>query len=288
MTLRRLLPALPAVAAALAAAALPSRPTVAAETAYEVAEVKDGGTIRGICRVSEAVPLWDVKVFKDLDKGCVGDHKTERLIYGEDRALANCVVYLKSISKGKDWPEKMRSEDRTALIDQKGCVYIPHVQWIRPDTQLVIGNSDQADHNIHGYRDSIENTQFNFISAPGTTQDQVDKAFLEKTAIYLVKCDIHPWMSSYVHCVSHPYHDVTFAKAADGKKAGEYVLTDVPPGDYEVVAWHEGMSEKENVQGGLIASYTYSPDVTKSAKVKVEKGGTATADFVFEAPPPRK
>jgi hypothetical protein len=286
---RRLALALPAVVT-LAAAALAPRPSVAASDDYEVVEVKDGGTIRGICRISEAVPAWDVKVFKDLDKGCKGDHKTERMVHGEDRALANCVVYLKSIAKGKDWPEAMRADDRTAKIDQKGCMYHPHVQWARPETQVVVGNSDQADHNIHGYRGSVEQTQFNFASAPGSTLSDVGDAFLEKPATYLVKCDIHPWMSAYVHVVTHPYYDVTSAEAKEGRKAGEYVLTDVPPGDYEVVAWHEGMTETPNMKDGQIAAYVYSADVVEGPlKVKVESGKeTSGQDFTFKAPPPPK
>jgi plastocyanin len=276
--------ALPA-AALLAAALLGPAPTLAAEGDYEVVKVEDGGTVRGICRISEAVPAWDVKVFKDLDKGCKGDHKTERMVHGEDRALANCVVFLKEVKRGKDWPEAMRSDERTILIDQKGCTYVPHVQWMRKDTQIVIGNSDQADHNIHGYRESLENTQFNFISPPGSKKDDVSEAFLERHGKYLVKCDIHPWMSAYVHVVPHPYHDVTSEKATEGKKPGEYVLTDVPPGDYELVCWHEGMVETPNEKDGQIASYTYSEELVQTVKIAVEAGKTKDQDFVVQAPP---
>jgi len=273
-------------AAALAALGLlgPS-PTLAAED-YEVVKVENGGTVRGICRISEAVAPWDVKVTKDLDKGCKGDHKTERMVHGEDRALANCLVYLKAISKGKDWPEAMRGDDRTVLIDQKGCTYAPHVQWMRRETQIVIGNSDQADHNIHGYRENIENTQFNFISPPGSKKDDVSEAFLERLGKYIVKCDIHPWMSAYVHVVPHPYYDVTSEKAVEGKKPGEFVLADVPPGDYEVVCWHEGMVETPNEKDGQIASYTYSDDFVQTEKVTVEAGKTKDdVHFVVPAPP---
>jgi len=273
-------------AAALAALGLGGpAPTLAAEDGYEVAKVEDGGTVRGICRISESVPAWTVKVTKDSDKGCNGDHKTERMVCGADRELANCLVYLKEIKKGKDWPEAMRSDERTALIDQKGCMYGPHVQWMRKDTQIVIGNSDQADHNIHGYRETMESTQFNFISPPGSKKDDVSEAFIERHGKFLVKCDIHPWMSAYVHVVPHPYYDVTSEKASDAKKAGEYVLTDVPPGDYELVCWHEGMVETPTEKDGLIASYTYSPDVVVTEKVTVKKGETTDKPFVVQAPP---
>ncbi len=40
-------------------------------------------------------------------------------------------------------------------------------------------------------------------------------------------------MNAEMMVVSHPYYAVT-------DQDGRFELTDVPPGDYEVVAWHEG------------------------------------------------
>src|SRR5207249_9400106 len=142
--------------------------------------VKDGGTIRGICRIDAVPTLPKVSIFKDNEKGC-GDKErdTERVVTGEDRGLANCLVFIKAVDEGKDWPEKMKSEDRTALINQKGCKYIPHVQWVRNETQIAVGNDDGADHNIHGYRESMADTQFNFASAPGKLINDTLAAFLD-------------------------------------------------------------------------------------------------------------
>jgi hypothetical protein len=39
-------------------------------------------------------------------------------------------------------------------------------------------------------------------------------------------------MNAEMHVVSHPYHTVT-------DESGRFRLTDVPPGEYEIVAWHE-------------------------------------------------
>jgi hypothetical protein len=277
-----------AFSAAAAVAVLLAAPTPApaAGKAYKVVEVKDGGTIRGVVRISEVPTLLKVSVFKDNEKGC-GDKErdTERLIAGDDRALGNAIVYLKSIDAGKDWPEKARSEDRTGTIDQHGCKYVPHVQWVRKETQMVVLNSDGADHNIHAYRGSLADTQFNISSAPGSKQEDNAGAFLEQPAKYIVKCDIHPWMSAYVHAVDHPYYDVTSAKAETGRKAGEFVLENVPPGTYVVVLWHEGMLETPVVADGKIAAYSYSPDVEmEKPDVKVEAGKTATVDFEVAAP----
>jgi plastocyanin len=284
---RRFAYALPALALAAAAIALlPVSPARAAAKEYKVVEVKDGVTVRGICKLvgGDVASLPKVSIFKDNDKGCGADKEraTERAIVGADNALANCVVYLKSVPAGKDWPEPMKSEDRTATIDQKGCRYIPHVQWVRTKTQLVILNNDGADHNIHGFRDSLKDTQFNFSSAPGSKNDNTEGAFLENPATYIIKCDIHPWMSAYVFGVEHPYYDITSAEAKDDKKPGEFVLENVPPGNYQIVCWHEGMKETPTMQDGKIASYSYSDPIVKTEDISCPGGKPFEKNFEIE------
>lgn len=281
--------AIPAAALALAAAAtgvlaLKPTPAVSAPKAYKVIDTKDCGAIRGTCRIKEAVPVWKVTVQKDNDKGCgEKERDTERLLYDPaTRGLANCLVHLKAIDAGKAWPEEMSKEERTAVVDQKGCRYVPHVQWVRPQTQMVVLNSDQAEHNIHGYKNTMSVTQFNFASQPGTKNDDTEAAFLETPGLYILKCDIHAWMSAYIRVVDHPYHAVTKAAAEGDVKPGEFLLTDVPPGTYTLVAWHEGMEETPVILDGKIATYTYSADLVREAEVKVESGKTATVDFEFE------
>jgi hypothetical protein len=284
--MRRALVLVPFSAAAVAALLL-AHPRVApaAPKPYRVVEVKDGGSIRGLCKINADVTMPKVKVEKDNDKGC-GDKErdTERLIVSGERGVANCFVGIKKIEAGKDWPASMKSDDRVATIDQKGCKYAPHIQWTRIDTQVVVLNSDQAEHNIHAYRGSLADTQFNFTSAPGQKVDDVAAALLEQPANYIVKCDIHPWMSAFVWVVDHPYWEITPAEPSERCKAGEFLIESVPPGDYELVMWHEGMVETPTVIDGQIKAYAYSKDVEQAKPVKVEAGKTAIVDFEIEAP----
>jgi plastocyanin len=250
--------------------------------------VPNGGTITGTCRISRDVKPWDVERNKDNEKGCgAKTQPTERVAVGPDRALGNCVVFLRAIAAGKDFPEDLRAEDRKRLVDQKACRYVPHVSWVRVATQMAVGNSDLAEHNIHGYKDSRSVTTFNFSTKPQSRVDDQEAAFLEQPGLYILKCDIHPWMSGYVHAVTHPYYDVTSAAddAASGRKAGTYALTDVPPGDHELVCWHEGMTEDPVVLGGQIKDYVYGPDhVSPPKKVTVEAGKAVVVDFEVPAP----
>jgi hypothetical protein len=52
-----------------------------------------------------------------------------------------------------------------------------------------------------------------------------------------VKCNVHSWMHSYLGAVDHPYFAVT-------DESGAFSLENLPPGEYEVAAWHETLGEQ--------------------------------------------
>jgi uncharacterized protein (DUF2141 family) len=52
-----------------------------------------------------------------------------------------------------------------------------------------------------------------------------------------IKCDVHSWMKAYVSVFDHPYFSVT-------DDSGYYQIDNIPPGDYEVIAWQEKFKDK--------------------------------------------
>jgi hypothetical protein len=278
-------PALEGLLGAPSAGAPPAEPgreppttTPARATAYEVATVADGGTIRGRVRfrTRPTVPMVPVSKCREACKH--DEHPSERIVFDEETlGVANCLVSIRNVSKGKDWSGEMAKKDRLTDIDQRRCVYVPHVLLVRAKTQLAVRNSDPAEHNIHGYRNSALQNQFNLMSSSGSYIKNSEEAFLEKAATYIVKCDIHPWMNAYVFAVDHPYHVVT-------GKDGAFELTDVPPGTWEVTCWHEGMGLQPIWKDGQISGYDYGKDVVLTQTVTVPPRGTATADFTLDPP----
>ena len=85
----------------------------------------------------------------------------------------------------------------------------------------------------------------------------------------------------------HPYFAVTSAEATGAVPAGGYGIAEVPPGEYDVNCWHEGMRETPALTDGKIRAYDYSPDVVLTKHVKVGPGETVTLDFDVPAPPDR-
>ena len=168
----------------------------------------------------------------DADPVCGSSHKEppyrQSFIMNEEGYLKNVMVYIKGIKYDGDIPKEQ------ATLDQKGCMYIPHVQGIMSGQELLIKNSDPTLHNIHGLPKL--NSEFNF-AMPKVVKEKVIKIEKPEHAVY-IKCDVHPWMKSYISVFDHPYFSVT-------DETGNYKIDNIPPGTYEVVVWQEKFKDKE-------------------------------------------
>ncbi len=141
-----------------------------------------------------------------------------------DGHLANAVVYIKSGLGDRGFAPSQAP----VIIDQKGCLYSPHVSAVMEGQPLQFKNSDSEAHNVHGRPKTANGWNF-LMSRPGSTRDVT----IDKPEVGIpVGCDIHPWMRAYVSVFDHPYFAVTDA-------SGGATLKPLPPGNYEVAVWHE-------------------------------------------------
>jgi plastocyanin len=155
---------------------------------------------------------------------------TEDVKVGSGGALQNVVVYLKGDFSKYSFPPVTTP----AVLDQKGCQYIPHVLGVQAGAPLNVLNSDQTTHNIHPV--PVNNREWNQSQPPGAAP--LNETFAREEVAIQVKCNVHPWMKSYVAVFSNPYYQVT---GADGM----FSLKNVPPGTYSLVAWHESFGSME-------------------------------------------
>jgi len=138
-----------------------------------------------------------------------------------------------------------------AVLDQKGCMYEPHVLAVQAGQPMLIRNDDPFLHNVHAL--ATVNPSFNFGQPnkdPGKSIDPMKAA-----EQFRVKCDVHPWMSAYIQVFDHPFFGVS---AGDGT----FSIANVPPGTYKLTAWHERFGQQQK-------------DVT------VEAGKPLTIDLTF-------
>jgi hypothetical protein len=247
------------------------------EGPYTVIEVHDGATISGTVKWSgEPVRPLSVPITKDIDV-CdpqkAKSHDLERIIVGPAGGVENTVVYLVDVRRGKamDLPETRR------LLDQKSCRYIPHVSLVPTDAEYRLKSSDPILHTVHMEGAADFNLPFPF-------QNQFIARTLHKPGIIDLKCNAgHVWMSGVVLVVRHPYYAVT-----DGH--GDFELTNVPPGEYQIAAWHESWKvarEEPALDVGsqkMTKRLFFGDPITIQKKVEVKASAKTTVNFQLSAP----
>ena len=176
------------------------------------------GSIQGVAIFSgKTEQLKPYKTGK-YKKACGSDIPNESILI-DNKGVKNSVISL----HGK----KLKKRGGEYKLDQKKCRYEPHVIAVPLDSELKIHTSDPINHNIHTY--SFENDPINIMFLPG--QDAYSQE-MEEAEIIKVECDLHDWMRAWIVVTPNAYSTVSGAD-------GSFEIPDVPPGKYELTAWHE-------------------------------------------------
>ncbi len=174
--------------------------------------------------------------------------REEAVMVTDDAKLRNTMVFIRS---GHDTGLFYAPPAEPVVLDQEGCRYIPHVFTMMMNQDITFRNSDNTLHNIHAF--PMVNMQINVgqaIQGMETTD-----SFTIAEGPFAIRCDVHRWMNSFTAVFDHPFHTTS-------GDTGDYAIN-VPPGAYEVVAWHERYGEMTGsvtVAAGETAemSFTYS------------------------------
>ncbi len=199
----------------------------AAQTDYQVVSVENGGSIKGTVKWQGALPhLVASEINKDAqvcDPLGQKHRDLERLLIAPNGGVANTVVFLKNITHGKamDLPASRRH------LNQKNCRYEPHILLVPVQETLTVRDSDPLLHTVQMSGSADYNLPF-------VREGQEITRPMTRVGAVSMRCNAgHVWMNSEMIVARHPYYAVT-------DEYGNFELTQVPPGEYEIVAWHEG------------------------------------------------
>ncbi|MFQ5863787.1 MAG: hypothetical protein ACE5IW_01000 [bacterium] len=216
---------------------------------YQAIEVANAGTIQGTVTFAGAIPpKQKVEITKDVNACGKVPHYKEDLVVSSNKGIANVVVRITNINKGKS----IETLGSNFVLDQNGCTFKPHVVIVPAGAELSILNSDGILHNVHTF--SEINSAIN-IAQP-KFKKKITQSF-EEPEFIRVACDVHNWMGGYIVVVDHPYYSVT-------DENGNFGLTDVPAGNYTLEYWQETLG-------------------ARTAEVTVTEGGVVEANFEFTA-----
>lgn len=223
---------------------------LAASPNSQAADVSGVITFKGAApEEKELTPIKDDSICSTYYSGALP--KTQHYIVGAKGELANVVVVIKGVPDAKS----TGAAAAPAVMDQKGCLYVPQILAVQTGQKIIVKNSDGCIHNVHVVPKQNEEQNFPQMTKEDAHYADLNFAFAKPEPFLKFQCDVHSWMFAYVTVVDHPYFAVS---GTDGK----FTIKNVPAGKYTIEATHRKLG-------------------TQTMSVEVKASG-ATQDFTFE------
>jgi plastocyanin len=228
----------------------PATPAAPAPNAIAAGQSIGTASISGRVSVEGKVPPRR-PITMTADPGCKhpeGDALSDDLLVGGDGSVQN--VWIRVVSGLGD--RAFAPPGEAVSLDQHGCTFTPHAVIAQSGQTIAFHNSDTVAHNVHALPKA--NAGFNMTVPPGGKPSE--RRFAKPEPVR-VKCDIHPWMGSWVFVNDTPFQALT---GSDGR----FSIRGLPAGTYEVEAWHERLgTSKQTVTLGdgedKAADFSFSP-----------------------------
>jgi len=219
---------------------------------------------------SKADPKSDIAV---CEAGTEDEKIKQTWKVGPNKGVAEVVVWVQPAAGSyfELTDDKKKPAQSEVIIDQPHCAFQPHVAVVFPTyfdgkkqqptgQKLTVKNSAPIKHNTNWTpsKSLINRGDNRLVTAQGLEIKVVSGKETEAAAEEFVpiRCQIHPWMSSFVWVLDHPFAAVT-------DKEGNYEIKGVPAADLTVKYWHESFdktpkTEKITIKGDTTKDFTVS------------------------------
>jgi hypothetical protein len=212
-------------------------------SAYDTAVVKDGAVVQGTVTFQGTVPepkKFELQRHPDrVFCGALSDGEGHRFLkevnVGQGGGLKDVVVVVEGVQSGKPFTFT------NAQVEANVCQFLPFVTVVSDKRELTVTNRDPVSHDIQGYTYDQAGVDIVLhrpsLKATGTT-DIVH--LLKGRKVFTMQCGMHPYMQNWGYAIDNPYYAVT-------DPDGSFSIGDLPPGTYNVKAWHPilGIQERE-------------------------------------------
>jgi hypothetical protein len=202
------------------------RPTVVSQpaTKYQPQTVTGGVRLSGTVDFDGPLPADTVIELPPDAPGC-GQRITDHRVVHTGTRIGGAIVWINDIRTGKQLPLTRRFE-----LTNEDCMLTPQVQGVVAPATLDVTSNDVALHLNH-----IVNVGTGELEAIAPFNDNgevipFDRLF-DKTEQLEISCTHHPWSKAWILVFDHPYFATT-------EKTGTFAIEDIPPGTYQVKAWH--------------------------------------------------
>jgi hypothetical protein len=227
--------------------------------AYQEINVQNGGTIKGNAKMIGSMPyprIYHLILFPNIDMCAEVDTDDEMNRVLDDfkvspaGGLKDVAITLEHVEAGKPFNKEPIN------ILSENCKFFPDLNFIRQGESFKVDNLDAVMHNSQVYQKERGKILLN-IPIPAEEVSDGKVTFKKKFKIMQMICGMHEFMQTWGYRVQNPYYFKT-------DDQGNYNISDIPPGEYIVNAWH----------------YLMKP---QKRKIKIAAGETIDLSFVFDA-----
>jgi len=205
-----------------ALAATPSRASQGIP--YTPRELDAIGQVRGAVQL-DGPPPADSVIQPTSDSTVCGSGYTRPGIEHPGGFAAGVVVWIEGLRSGKPLPIERRFD-----ITNDRCTLVPEVQAVIAGGTLNVRSLDAVEHQTRiVHRDGNEV----LATIRETDEGQVvpNERVLARPGILELACDVHVWTRAWIAVFDHPYFAVSGPD-------GSFVMDSLPPGTYQIRAWH--------------------------------------------------
>jgi plastocyanin len=143
----------------------------------------------------------------------------------QGKPIENVAVYASARGAAATAPLTTEGAARpTAIMDQQGHQFVPHVLVVQTGTEVTFPNSDTVSHHVYSFSPTKP------FELPLYKGDAYPPVTFDAAGIVVVGCNIHDSMLGYIRVVDTPHFAVT-------NEQGVALLDGVPSGDFVVEAW---------------------------------------------------
>ena len=204
---------------------------------YEVVTVADGGMISGTVRAEE-VAGRDTTIRPTNDLAVCGDEYEEQRLSITGGRVEGAVVWLHDIRAGKRLPRERLFEVRHAR-----CRLAPRIQAVTTGGTLNVRSADPVSHRTRFVHEHT-GEELDIVRQIDAGSVVPTERVVARAGLVHLRCEVHPWATAWIAVFDHPYFATTDA-------GGNFTFTEVPPGRYRLMVWHDmlGALEREVVVG---------------------------------------
>lgn len=232
---------------------------------YKIASIDHGGTLKGTVRMVGRIPK--ARAFHLIHtpniEFCsrISDGRGHRILHdfvvGEEGGLKDTVIAILGVTKGKPFPREMKK----IHIDR--CRADKYAIGIKNGEDILVENTDPIKHEMALYEvNGVYKYQVSYKNLLAHTSQVRDTFVKPGSPEMILICNLHPFLQTHGFMVDNPYYAVTDEK-------GRFEIPDIPPGTYDVVAWHPFIPKQKGT-------------------ITIEADKTATLNFTFHGEDERR